>query len=186
LRKGFSIMKNFQSKALIAVAVAAVALIAVMAVRHSGESGATQKTTAELVAPQVSNSAIVDALRGANVDVTKLSVRTTGGIVVLRGSADRLTAERAVATVKSLGFARVANLITERAPIDDDGIRRAAERQLANTRGLDGCTLRVSCERGILRIEGTAANELQVDLARSVLRSVEGAHEVKVELQPTS
>jgi hypothetical protein len=117
LRKGFSIMKNFQSKALIAVAVAAVALIAVMAVRHSGESGATQKTTAELVAPQVSNSAIVDALRGANVDVTKLSVRTTGGIVVLRGSADRLTAERAVATVKSLGFARVANLITERAPI---------------------------------------------------------------------
>jgi len=179
-------MKNFQNRALIAVAVAAVALIAVMAVHHAGERGVASRTTAELMVPQLSNAAIVDALRAANVDVTTVSVRSTGGIVVLRGSADRETAQRAIATVKSLGFTRVANLISERAPIDDEGIRRSAERQLANTRGLDGCTLRVSCERGVLRLQGTATSELQVDLARTVLRTVQGAHEVKVELQPVS
>jgi len=179
-------MKNFQNRALVAVAIVAVGLIAVMAVKHAGERGVATKNTAELVAPQVSNAAIADALRAANVDMAQVSVRSTGGIVVLRGSADRETANRAVATVKSLGFTRVANLISERAPIDDEGIRRNAERQLANTRGLDGCTLRVSCERGVLRLQGTATSELQVDLARTVLRNVQGAHEVKVELLPAS
>lgn len=179
-------MKNYRNQMLVAVAIAAAGLIAVMAVHHADERGVARKTTAELVAPPVSNAAIVDALRAANVDVTRLSVRSTGGIVVLRGSASRDTADRAVAAVKSLGFTRVANLITEEKPVDDDGIRRDAERQLANTRGLDGCTLRVSCERGVLRVEGTARNELQVDIARTVLRTVQGANEVRVQLQPLS
>jgi len=65
---------------------------------------------------------------------------------------------------------------------DDDGIRRAAERQLAQTRSLDGCMLKVSCLRGVIRVSGTIQNELQLDVARNVLRSVQGAQDVRVEL----
>jgi osmotically-inducible protein OsmY len=177
-------MKNLRHWTIGVAAAAVVAVIAVTAIHHSGETTSTHRAKAELLTPQLSDAAIVDALREAKIDVSRLSVRSTGGIVVLRGNADRFTSERAVTVVKTLGFARVANLISVKAPFDDEGIRRSAERQLASARGLDGCTLRVSCERGVLRVEGTAQNELQVDLARSVLRKVEGANEVRVELQP--
>ena len=66
---------------------------------------------------------------------------------------------------------------------DDEAIRRAAERQLAQARSLDGCTLKVSCLHGVIRVSGTIQNELQQDVARNVLRGVEGAHEVQVELK---
>jgi osmotically-inducible protein OsmY len=180
-------MKNTKQWTIGLAAVTVVAVIAATAIHHSGETGPTTTTArAELLAPHLTDAAIIDALREAKVDVARLSVRNAGGIVVLRGNANRGTAERAVSVVKTLGYTRVANLISERAAIDDEGIRRDAERQLARARGLDGCQLRVSCERGILRVEGTAQNELQADLARTVLRTVQGANEVRVNLQPIS
>jgi osmotically-inducible protein OsmY len=179
-------MKNTRQWTIGLAAAAVVAVIAATAIHHYGETTSLHRANADMLAPQLTDAAIVDALRLAKVDVARLSVRSTGGIVVLRGNADRGTSERAVSVVKTLGYARVANLISERAAIDDESIRRNAERQLARARGLDGCTLRVSCERGILRVEGTAANELQADLARTVLRTVQGANEVRVNLQPVS
>ena len=46
----------------------------------------------------------------------------------------------------------------------------------------DGCMLKVSCLRGVIRVSGTIQNELQLDVARNVLRSVQGAQDVRVEL----
>src|SRR5438093_9685885 len=57
---------------------------------------------------------------------------------------------------------------------DDDAIRREAEQQIANTRALDGCNLRVTCYKGVLRVSGIVQSELQVDAARNVLRGIEG------------
>jgi len=184
LRKKSGMTKNGKWT-LGAAAVVAVAAIAIIFVNHAGDRTTNgPRAQAELIAPQISDGAIADAIRQANVDVERLSVRSASGIVVLRGNADPATSAKAVSVVKNLGFKRVANLIGTSAAIDDEGIRRNAERRLASARGLDGCTLRVSCTRGVLLVEGTTHNELQVDLARTVLRTVQGAHEVRVALQP--
>lgn len=154
-----------------------------MALRHDDAPQQTaSKHAAVLDAPAISDNDITQALQRANVSVQGLMAHNVGGIVVLRGTADAPTAERATAVVKSLGITRVANLIQTPAPFDDENIRREAERQLAGTRALDGCTLKVSCNQGILRVSGTIQNDLQEDAAKSVLRSVHGAHEVQVQL----
>jgi osmotically-inducible protein OsmY len=179
-------MKTSRTLTIAAAAIAVTAVIGTTAYRHFGDRPAAKRNHAQLATPQLPDAAIADAVRQAGIDVTSLSVRNVGGIVILRGHAEPGAAEKAGAVVKSLGFTRVANLIATNS-FDDEGIRRTAERQLANTRGLDGCTLKVSCERGVLRLQGTARSELQVDLARTVLRHVNGAQDVKVELlQPVS
>jgi osmotically-inducible protein OsmY len=168
------------------VAVAIIAAVATMVARHPGQTGPKQgqKLSADALgtAPQLSDAAILQAVAQANVDVRPITVRNVGGIVVLRGTADAASSERAIVAVKSLGFSRVANLLQAPLAIDDEGIRRDAERQLANSRSLDGCTLNVSCNNGVLRVSGTVQNELQQDAARLVLRSVRGAKEVHVQL----
>jgi len=126
--------------------------------------------------------AIVKAVRDANLRIDGFSATNVGGIVVLKGTSDAASAQQAAAVVKQLGFARVANLIVTRVAANDDTIRREAERQLTLTRALDGCTLHVSCVNGILRVDGTAYNELQVDVARKVLKNV-GAQQVQVALK---
>jgi osmotically-inducible protein OsmY len=168
------------------VVAAAVALaVTSMVARHQSTSRIEPAAHAQLAGPQtpaLSDVQIVRAIQDANLTVNQLYVRNVGGIVVLRGSADAAEAARAGEVVKSLGFARVANLIVPDAKFDDDNIRRDAERQLAQARQLDGCTLIVSCDKGVLRVSGTVHHELQKDAARSVLRSVRGAREVQVDL----
>jgi len=153
-----------------------------MVMRHGGSTSATPVSRAQVVTAHVPDSAIAKAMRDANLRIDGFSATNVGGIVVLKGTADASSALQAAAIVKRLGFARVANLIVTRPTVDDETIRREAERQLTATRALDGCTLHVSCTNGVLRVDGTAYNELQSEVARNVLRSV-GAQEVLVSLK---
>jgi osmotically-inducible protein OsmY len=173
--------KNLKVAVAIA-AVVAVAGITSIVMRHGGDVTTSQKNRAQVVTPKIPDTAIVQAVRDANLRIDGLSATNVGGIVVLKGTADVASAQQAAAVVKQLGFARVANLIVTKPTADDEAIRRAAERQLMATRDLDGCNLRVSCTNGILRVDGTAYNELQIDVARKVLRNV-GAQEVQVALK---
>lgn len=175
-------MRTNTKVAIGVAAVVAVAGVSSILMRHGGSVTTPGSNRAQVVTPQIPEAAIVKAVQDANVKVDGLTATNVGGIVVLKGTADTASAQQAGAIVKQLGFTRVANMIVTKAPADDEGIRRVAERQLASTRALDGCTLRVSCSKGILIVEGTAYSELQADVARKVLRSV-GAQEVRVDLK---
>src|ERR1700756_1189187 len=165
-------MRKSPNVAIAIAAAIAVAGITSILIRHSGSVSTARRSRAQIVAPQIPDAAIVKAIRDAGIRVGSLSATNVGGIVVLKGNADPSAAGQAAAVVRQLGFTRVANLIVAQTAVDDDGIRRVAERQLASTRALDGCDLRVSCTKGILRVEGTAYSDLQVDLARNVLRGI--------------
>jgi osmotically-inducible protein OsmY len=169
---------SMRKSVFIAIGFFIAIVVASMYVRHAGDKASHATTRA---AVQLTDAQIAAALRRANVSLDGMSVRNVDGIILLRGTADTATANKAVAAINDLGFTRVANLVKAEA-FDDEGMRRAAERQLAQTRSLDGCTLKVSCSRGVIRVSGTIQNELQQDVARNVLRGVEGAHEVRVEL----
>src|SRR5437763_868223 len=172
-----------QRVAIAIAAVVAVAGVTSIFMRYGHDAAAPRNTRAQVVAPKIPDTAIVQAVRDANLRIDGFSATNVGGIVVLKGNAaDAASAQQAAAVVKQLGFARVANLIVTRVTANDDTIVREAERQLTLTRALDGCTLHVSCVNGILRVDGTAYNDLQVDVARNVLRNV-GASEVQVALK---
>jgi len=175
-------MRKSQKVAIAIATVVAVAGVTSIVMRHGGSPATARNTRAQVVTPRIPDTAIVQAVRDANLRIDGFSATNVGGIVVLKGTSDAASAQQAAAVVRQLGFARVANLIVTKVAADDDSIRREAERQLTSTRALDGCTLHVSCVNGILRVDGTAYNELQEDVARKVLRNV-GAHEVQVALK---
>jgi hypothetical protein len=175
-------MRKNQKVAIAIAAVVAVAGVTSILVRHGGSPSTPGIHRAQVMTPQIPDAEIVKAIRNANIQVAGLSATNVGGIVVLKGTAEPAAAIQAATVVKQLGFNRVANLIVAQTASDDEGIRRVAERHLASTRGLDGCHLHVSCTKGILRVEGTASSDLQLDLARNVLRSV-GAQEVQIALK---
>jgi hypothetical protein len=166
----------------IAISLFAAIVVGSMYVRHAGESASRTPQRAEVAAPHIDDVAIVAALHRAKVPMESLTVHNVGGIVLVGGTADAATTRDALAVIKDLGFTRVANLVKP-ATFDDESLRRDAERQLAQTRSLDGCMLKVSCSRGVIRVSGTVQSELQLDVARNVLRGVEGAHDVQVELK---
>jgi osmotically-inducible protein OsmY len=168
----------------IAAAIVATAGITTKVLRHSAQPATAGRVKADMVnsVPPISETQITQALKEANLPIDGLSARNVGGIVLIRGNGDAASAARAVDVVKGLGFARVANLVQPGSSFDDEALRRQAERQLASNRSLDGCTLHVSCERGVLSVSGTVMNELQADVTRSVLRTVRGAQDVKVSL----
>jgi osmotically-inducible protein OsmY len=169
----------------VAIAIAAIVAIAGVTsilVRHGANTTIGPTNRAQVMKPQIPDTAIIKAIQAANLRIEGLSATTVGGIVILKGTADSASALQAAGVVKQLGFARVANLIVPKTVSDDDGIRRQAERQLASTRALDGCNLRVSCTKGVLRVEGTTYNDTQIDAARNILRGV-GAQEVQIALK---
>ncbi|HVS33406.1 MAG TPA: BON domain-containing protein [Thermoanaerobaculia bacterium] len=173
-----------RNKSAAAIAVVAVAAgIITIAVRHDGAAPATPAVEARMAAADTSDLAIVQALNDAKISVQDLMVRNAGGIVVLRGTATSENAERAAGVVRGLGHTRVANLIVPEAPIDDDGIRREVERQLATTGSLGGCVLRVSVDGGVVRVTGKVRHELQKDAARDALRGIRGAQRIHVDLE---
>ena len=131
----------------------------------------------------VSDNDLAKALRNADLPVRNLLVRTVGDITVLRGDApDPGTIEKAGRIVRELGATRVANLIHVPTAPDDQAIRIEAERQLARSRALDGCTFAVSCTRGVLKVNGRVQSDLQADAARSLLNGVPGVERVEVAL----
>jgi hypothetical protein len=174
-------MRKNQRVAIAIAAVVAVAGITSIVLRHGKETTTARQSRAQVVTPQLPDTAIVKAVQDANASIDGLSATTVGGIVVLKGTGEPAAAQQAAAVVHQLGFARVANLIVPRTAVDDDWMRREAEKRLASTRALDGCTLRVSCAKGVIRVEGTSYSDMQAEVARNVLRRL-GAHEVQVSL----
>jgi osmotically-inducible protein OsmY len=170
-------IKNRRVAAAAAVLAAGGVVLFSMWISHVFQPVGTVKTRADVL-----DGTIERAIRDSNVAITDLSVRNAGGIVILRGIADPSSAQVAVDVVKRLGISRVANLIATPAAINDDAIRREAERQLAGTTALDGCTLHVNCEKGVLTVTGTVQHDLQRDAARVALRRIPGVREVKVDL----
>jgi hyperosmotically inducible protein len=107
-----------------------------------------------------------------------------GGIVVLRGrAANEGSAQQAASIVQSLGYARVANLIQIANVPDDARITRAAERELAVHRGLDGTQIAVDSSNGVVRLSGKVSSELQKDMAATLVRSIDGVRAVQIALQ---
>lgn len=159
-------------------AVAGALVIALMVGRHSNDiQKQTTKVRADMATDQFDQS-IVRALQDANVPVNGLLVRSVGGVVVVRGNGDKAAVQQ---VMNKLNVQRVANLVTGYSG-DDEAIRRDAERQLASTRALDGAMLHISCAQGTVKVTGTVQNELQADVARSILRGVNGVRSVKIEL----
>lgn len=179
---------NDMRKRAIIIAATVAAIVPgtlLMISRHHDAASVSPATTSQRaqVADGQMEQQITDAIRNGNVSVRSLMVRKVGDIVVLRGIGDSSAAQSAARIAKSLGVTRVANLITPAAAIDDDAIRRDAERTIAQTRALDGCRIAIKCENGILQVTGSVQRELQKDAARQVLRTVNGAKEVRVDLQ---
>ncbi|HSP16753.1 MAG TPA: BON domain-containing protein [Thermoanaerobaculia bacterium] len=174
---------NLRIAAVTAVALASSIVLFAVYVRHASQPAQLARSLAGVNAP--ADSTIERAILSSRLTIENLSVRSAGGIVILRGSGDAEAAQRAVDIVKSFGVSRVANLIRHET-IDDEAIRRAAERELAGTAALDGCLLRVECRNGVLSVSGTVQRELQKDAARMALRNIRGAREVKVNLSTSS
>ena len=172
-------VRNQKVTAALAVALVFGIVAVSMWTRHNSLSNKSH-VQANAMEP-IDDQAIETALRRSNVAVSDLSVHSVGGIVVLRGNGDAASADQAVSIIKSMGPTRVANLVTK-IVIDDDAIARDAERQLAATNSLEGCTLKVNCQKGVLSVTGTVQYELQKDAAREALKNVRGAKEVRVDL----
>ena len=122
--------------------------------------------------------------RTAALPIANLRVYQVGDIVLIRGNApDRDTAQEIGVIVQSAGYNRVANLVQITTPPDDAKIRRAAERELALHRSLDGCKLRVDAKDGVVHVAGTVAEDIQKDEVVAVLRTIDGVRDVRADLQ---
>lgn len=120
----------------------------------------------------------------AGVEVPDLHAVEVGGIVVLRGNAaSPVEAERAGQIARDLGYTRVANLVRIIEPADDASIQRLAERELSRHRGLDGSSIRVKSVRGIVNLAGRVSQELQKDMAITLVRNIDGVRGVTSNLQ---
>jgi osmotically-inducible protein OsmY len=153
-----------------------------MMMRDHRAAPAAAPVTASALQAAPADGEVMRAITAAGVPIDRLSVRSSGGIYILRGSGDAASAERAVNVMKGLGVKRVANLVTAAPVWNDDQIRREAERELASRPALEGTKLQVSCEDGVITVSGTVTHELQKDLARSTLASIRGAREVRIDL----
>lgn len=151
--------------------IKAVAIATIFSVVAPGAVAATPQTTDLTV-----------TFRGANAVVDRLQVYEISGIVIIRGRAgDKAEAERLNQYARTLGYARVANLI-QIVKHEDAALVRAAERELTVHRALDGCQFTVSSEQGVVTVAGSVRHELQKDVALAVVRSINGVRSVEVHL----
>ena len=140
----------------------------------------TMSLPASAATPQTTD--LTDTFRGAGAAVDRLQVYEIAGIVIIRGkAADKAEAEMLNQYASTLGYTRVANLI-QIVKHEDALIARKAERELSVHRALDGCQFRVSSEKGVVKVSGTVAHELQKDVAAAVLRSIDGVQSVEMAL----
>lgn len=173
-------MRTRQIALATTVAAAVVASTTALWIRHGNDAATTNESLkAQAMRAPASMASIEAALR--QLPISNLRIHSVDGIVILKGEADATSAAQAASTVKSLGVARVANLIRTPTAPDDDAIRMDAERQLARAPQLQGAEIRVSCESGVLKVNATVHSELQADAARQVLRGVKGAQRVEFE-----
>ena len=127
---------------------------------------------------------VADRFRAAHLPISRLHVEAVGGILIIRGNAtDAAAIESANQVASTLGYNRVANLVRIIDPPDDAVLQRTAERELGETRSLDGCNISVVSKRGVLRLDGTVRYELQKDVATEVLRNIDGVRGVEASLR---
>ncbi|HEY6136605.1 MAG TPA: BON domain-containing protein [Thermoanaerobaculia bacterium] len=106
-----------------------------------------------------------------------------GGIVVLRGKTfDPAEVTRVADYARTLGYQRVANVVSLAEAPDDPAIERRAERALSNRR-LDGCTFRIESQQGVVHVGGHVQFEMQKDVVASLIRGIDGVRDVKVDLE---
>lgn len=149
----------------------AVAIAVVLAAVSPAATAATPETTD-----------LTNAFRAAGATIDRLQVYEIAGIVIIRGRAtDKAQAETLNQYAQTLGYRRVANLI-QIVKHEDAAIARAAERELAVHRSLDGCQFSVTSVKGKLKVAGHVRHELQKDVAMAVLRSINGVRSVEVKL----
>jgi osmotically-inducible protein OsmY len=136
------------------------------------------------VAEQPATHDLTQEFLTAGVAVEGLQAVEVGGIVVLRGrTADRSVAANAGSVAKALGYTRVANLILIADVPDDARIRRAAERELASHRGLDGTEISVESTNGVVRLRGKVSTEMQKDIALNLVKNIAGVRSVMMALR---
>ncbi len=141
-------------------------------------------STIPVMAQQPAARDLTSQFATAGVAVEDLRAVEVGGIIVLRGrTTDRTAAEKASTVAQTLGFSRVANLIQVADAPDDARIKRAAERELAVHRGLDGTQIVVDSMNGIVRLSGKVSNEVQKDVAVSLVRNIDGVRAVQIALR---
>ena len=132
---------------------------------------------AATTAPQSND--ITASFAAAGLNVPNLVATEVGGIVILRGNA--ATAEdaaRVAVAARELGYNRVANLIRVVEPVDDAAIQRLAERELSRHRGLDGSKISIKSQQGIVNLAGRVSQELQKDMAVTLVRNIDGVRGV--------
>ena len=135
---------------------------------------------ADAATPQTTD--LTNTFRGAGAAVDRLQVYELAGILIIRGRvADKAEAEILNQYAQTLGYSRVANLV-QIVKHEDALIARKAERELSVHRALDGCQFRVTSTRGVVKLSGSVAHELQKDVAMQVLRSIDGVQSVEVTL----
>src|ERR1051325_6528577 len=118
---------------------------------------------------------------GFNIDGFK--ALEVGGIVVLRGKTfDPAEVTRVADYARTLGYQRVANVVSLAEAPDDPAIERRAERALSNRR-LDGCTFRIEAQQGVVHVGGHVQFEMQKDVVASLIRGIDGVRDVKVDLE---
>lgn len=120
---------------------------------------------------------------GRGLAIERLQVFEVGGVVIIRGrTADRVHAEEAGRVAQQLGYGRVANLVQINEPVNDAEIVRLAERELGQSRSLDGCRFHLAARNGVVRIGGHVHHELQEDLAVRLVRSIRGVRGVQSDI----
>jgi len=160
-------MRHEKIRTQLIAAIFAVVLIAPAA-------WAVQPDTKDVTSLFANSGVVVAGLRAIDV----------GGILVLRGNTiDPAQAQAVAAYAKTLGYARVANLVRIDKAVDDAAIERNIERQLAFSRGLDGCNIKINSQDGAVHMTGTVQHELQKDFALEVVRNVDGVRSVQSDLQ---
>jgi len=108
--------------------------------------------------------------------IEDLKVVQISDIILIRGKTNdtkkAITASR-IAT--ALGYHRVANLIVIRDDAEDDAaIVYTGQRRLELEAQLEGCRFRVDSKLGVIRLTGSVHNDLQSDLALSILARIDG------------
>ena len=121
-------MRKNQRVAIAVAAVVAVAGVTSIVMRHGGNATTPRNTRAEVVTPQIPDTAIVKAVSDANLRIDGFSATNVAGIVVLKGTSDAASAQQAATVVRQLGFARVPTITVTQVPRHDDPLSRSAAR----------------------------------------------------------